>query len=198
MFSPSAMTTYAAARTMSLSTSALGPTASGTSAASAINATGPSRRRARRSTSGPAPRAMHVRRARHRAPLRMAAGTRVAQAARPLGRPEGIDPPRQEPRADATERRAVLRVQRLDLLAQDREASGGDVGRQRPPRLGERHVHRAPVGGPAATRHVTVGFELVHEPDDARMAQPETPGETVDRAPGREAGQCGERSRPAT
>src|SRR5215213_324917 len=136
MFRPSAMTTYAAARTMSLSTSALGPTASGTSAASAINATGPSRRRARRSTSGPARRAMRVRRARDRAPLRMAAGTRLAQAAGPLGRSEGVDPSGQQPRADAIERRAVLRVQRVDLRAQDREASGGDLARERPPRVG--------------------------------------------------------------
>src|SRR5215213_9514493 len=178
MFRPSAMTTYAAARTMSLSTSAPGPTASGASAASAISATGPSRRRARRSTSGPARRAMRVRRARHRAPPRMAARARLAQAAGPLGGPDGVDPPGQELRADAIERRAVLRVQRADLLAQDREASGGDLTRQRPPRLGERHVHRAPVGGPAATRHVPVGLELVHEPDDARMTQPEAPGET--------------------
>src|SRR3954467_3404568 len=191
MFRPSAMTTYAAARTMSLSTSALGPTASGASAASAISATGPSRRRERRSTSGAARRAMRVRRARHRAPARMAAGMRVAQAAGPLGRSEGIDPPGQEPRADAIERRAVLRVEGVDLLAQDREASGGDLARLRPPGPGERHVHGAPVGGPAATRHVPVGFELVHEPDHPRMAQPEVPAGPANRAPGAKPGKAG-------
>src|SRR4051812_26470420 len=132
MFSPSAMTTYAVARTMSPTTSALGPKASGASAASAIRAAAvPARRsRRRRSISGSRRRAMGVRGLGHRAPLRVAAGVRLAHAARPLGGPEGVDPPGQDRRADAVERRAILGVERIHLRAQDREAGVGDLARE--------------------------------------------------------------------
>ena len=39
-----------------------------------------------------------------------------------------------------------------------------------------------------------IGLELVHEPYDARVAEPQAPGEPVDRAPGREGGQRGDRA----
>ena len=39
---------------------------------------------------------------------RMAARVRLAQAARPLGRAQGVDPPGENRRADAIERRAVV------------------------------------------------------------------------------------------
>ena len=44
---------------------------------------------------------------------------------------------------------------------------------------------------------MTVGFELIDEPHRARVAEPEALREQVDRVPGREAGERGDRRRAA-
>ena len=72
------------------------------------------------------PAEMRVRGVRHRAPLRMTAGVRLAQAACPLGRSQRVDAPGEDRRADAIERCAVVGVQRVDLRTQDGKPSGRD------------------------------------------------------------------------
>src|SRR5215218_4824554 len=80
---------------------------------------------------------MRVRGARHRAPVRMTTGARLAQAACPLGGSYAVDPSGQDRRAYAIERRAVVWVQCIDLLPDAKPASAVTAAARPPGREAE-------------------------------------------------------------
>ena len=201
---------------MSSSRPAPALTASGASAARPISARGAIGRR-RRLTACTAVPGAHARRGRSvvddRLTRRHDARSRRSSPGTARGWPQACGSHRRQVRSAARResiRRASSVAQMRSSAARSSASSastsarrideprGRDLPRERPPRVGERHVHGAPVGRPAGTRDMPVGLELVDEPYDARVAEPQAPGEPVDRAPRREGGQRRDRGRPPT